>query len=181
MVRCAIATRSPGVVAPRACASVSVHGAGGVVTLAGGEGFAGPGSTVASPAGGRDGVGRSSGSGRSTLRAPHGPCDGVGMTGPVLLVTSPGAAAYDLGDGHPMRAVRTALTHDLADQLGVLARPAWSTMTAGPARVEDLLAVHTETYVAMVQAADRVPASMLAHFGLGTDDTPVIPALHEAA
>jgi acetoin utilization protein AcuC len=103
------------------------------------------------------------------------------VTGPVLLVTSPGAAAYDLGEGHPMRAVRAALTRDLAAALGVLGRPTWATRAAGSARDEELLLVHTDSYVGMVRAADRLPASMLAYVGLGTDDTPVIPGLHDAA
>lgn len=99
----------------------------------------------------------------------------------VLLVTSPAAAAYDLGEGHPMRAIRAALTTDLATELGVLARPVWSLRSVGPASPDQLMAVHADTYVAMVQAADRLPASMLAYVGLGTDDTPVIPGLHDAA
>lgn len=103
------------------------------------------------------------------------------MTGPALLVTSPAAASYDLGEGHPMRAVRAVLTFDLATGLGVLARPAWTTLAAGPARAEELHLVHLDTYVAMVAAADRLPASMLAYVGLGTEDTPVIPGLHDAA
>jgi acetoin utilization protein AcuC len=41
--------------------------------------------------------------------------------------------------------------------------------------------VHREHYIAMVAAADDLAPRMLAHVGLGTEDTPVVPGLHEAA
>jgi len=103
------------------------------------------------------------------------------MTGSVLLVSSPAAAGYDLGEGHPMRAIRGELTIALAEQLGVLTRGVWSRADAGPARVEELRLVHREHYIAMVASADELAPRMLAHVGLGTEDTPVVPGLHEAA
>jgi acetoin utilization protein AcuC len=89
--------------------------------------------------------------------------------------------AYDLGDGHPMRAVRSRLTAELAEALGVLARPGWTRREAEPARPIDLQLAHTESYVALVREADRLPERILGYIGLGTEDTPVIPGLHDAA
>jgi acetoin utilization protein AcuC len=99
----------------------------------------------------------------------------------VLLVGSPEATAYDLGDGHPMRAIRGELTTRLATGLGVLDRPSWSRRDAAPARDDELLLVHNDAYLAVVRAAERIAPGILSHFGLGTEDTPVIPGLHEAA
>lgn len=103
------------------------------------------------------------------------------MSGDVLLVSSPQAAAYDLGEGHPMRAIRGELTTALATSLGIMQRPVWSRMDAGIARDEELALVHTETYIALVRAADRLPPQILASVGLGTADNPVVPGLHDAA
>lgn len=98
-----------------------------------------------------------------------------------VLITSAGAARYDLGDGHPMRAVRSTLSIDLATELGVFKRPGWWRREAEPATPAQLRTVHTDTYVAMVERADHLPAHLLAHLGLGTEDTPVFPGMHEAS
>ena len=87
------------------------------------------------------------------------------MSGKALLVTSPGAAAYDLGEGHPMRAVRAELTTRLAGALGVLARPSWSVEQAPAARTEELALVHTEAYIGLVQGAEFLPPAFLAYAG----------------
>jgi acetoin utilization protein AcuC len=98
-----------------------------------------------------------------------------------VLITSAGAARYDLGDGHPMRAVRATLSADLATELGILSRPGWWKREAEPATSAQLQTVHTETYVQLVERADHLPAHILAHFGLGTEDTPVFPGMHAAS
>lgn len=104
------------------------------------------------------------------------------MTGPAVLVRSSAAVTYDLGEGHPMRAIRAELTVRLAAALGVLGRPVWQVRDAQPARDAELTLVHDEAYVAMVRAADRMPPAFLAAYaGLATEDTPVIPGLHDAA
>lgn len=103
------------------------------------------------------------------------------MGGSALLVSSPAAAAYDFGDGHPMRAIRGELTTRLAAGLGIMDRSAWTRRAAAPARDDELLLVHNDAYIAVVRAAERVVPGILAHFGLGTEDTPVVPGLHEAA
>jgi acetoin utilization protein AcuC len=80
-----------------------------------------------------------------------------------------------------MRAVRATLSIELATELGVLARPGWWRREAEMATPAQLQTVHTETYVALVQRADHLPSHLLAHAGLGTEDTPIIPNLHEAS
>jgi acetoin utilization protein AcuC len=98
-----------------------------------------------------------------------------------VLITSAAAAGYDLGEGHPMRAVRARLSVDLAAELGIMERPGWWRREAEPATSAQLQLVHTETYVQLVQRADHLPAHLLAHLGLGTEDTPVFPGMHDAA
>lgn len=103
------------------------------------------------------------------------------MTGDALLVTSRGAAAYDFGSEHPMRAVRTDLAMSLAEDLGVLRRPVWRRLDAPRASSTELALVHSDAYVALVGAADRVPAGILASVGLGPGDTPVFAGIDGAA
>ena len=103
------------------------------------------------------------------------------MTGLVTLVSSPDATAYDLGAGHPLRAVRGTLTVSLAEQLGVLDRPVWKRSEAPSATPEQLAHAHDEVYLAIVSAADRASPGALRLAGLGTDDTPVFPGMHAAA
>lgn len=103
------------------------------------------------------------------------------MSCPATLVTVPGAAAYDFGEAHPMRPFRVRLTLRLAEQLGILHRNGWRHITSEPAAMSDLLSVHGDTYVTLVRNASRLPDTMRAAAGLGTEDTPVFDGMHEAA
>jgi acetoin utilization protein AcuC len=103
------------------------------------------------------------------------------MTAAITLVTSLAARDYELGSDHPMRAVRAELSIKLADSLGVLTRPVWHTLEAEPAQPPDLALVHSDRYVGMVRASERLPAGILANVGLGTEDTPVFAGIHDAA
>jgi acetoin utilization protein AcuC len=86
--------------------------------------------------------------------------------------------AYDFGVGHPMHPSRLGLTHRLLEDLGVLedgvVRP------VEPATRAELRTVHTEEFVREVMRLSDSPASADGSFGIGTDDTPAFPAMHEA-
>jgi acetoin utilization protein AcuC len=86
--------------------------------------------------------------------------------------------AYDFGPGHPMAPVRIELTMALARQLDVLDQMDVTTFSA--ASDAELQLVHTKTYIAAVKSAGRTSRSYAAH-GLGTDDDPVFPGMHEAS
>jgi acetoin utilization protein AcuC len=114
---------------------------------------------------------------------------------------------YDFGPGHPMAPVRVKLTMELALAFGVL--DGGGVMVASPpaATVDELALVHDPGYIEMVRAAGhlaaraRMPAGArttgaadtgdaaefarlrraAALFGLGTDDDPIFPDMHEAA
>ncbi|WP_315095848.1 acetoin utilization protein AcuC [uncultured Cellulomonas sp.] len=99
---------------------------------------------------------------------------------PVRVVWSRDMLAYDFGHGHPMTAERLDLTIRLADSLGVLSGPDVDLVGAEMASDELLATVHDPAYVAAVHraATDGTPSP---EHGLGTDDDPVFPDMHEAS
>jgi acetoin utilization protein AcuC len=92
-------------------------------------------------------------------------------------------AAYDFGPGHPLAPVRVELTIELARALGVLGRPGVSVRRAVPATDAELELVHDPAYIAAVRLAGhgQLPETRARLFGLGTEDDPVFPGMHEAS
>ena len=93
------------------------------------------------------------------------------------LIHRPEYAGYDFGPEHPFTPARLAMLMDLIRCLG---HPV--SAVAGPAATrEDILTVHDEAYVAMVEALDRgEPRPEAQRYGLGTQDNPVFPGLDTA-
>lgn len=96
----------------------------------------------------------------------------------------------DLGRGgfgpeHPMHPLRLRLTAALARDLGLFSRPGVRVSGAGTADDAVLSTVHTAEYIRAVRACGTAggagPAPGAASFGLGTEDVPVHPGMHEAA
>ncbi len=101
---------------------------------------------------------------------------------------------YDFGPGHPLAPVRIELTMALARSLGVLAEPGVHVAAPRPATDAELELVHDPQYIAAVVQAGRwarehagAPAGSGAGqlraarmFGLGTEDDPVFPGMHDA-
>jgi acetoin utilization protein AcuC len=83
---------------------------------------------------------------------------------------------YDFGPGHPLAPVRVELTMELARQLGVLGRPGVTVAPADPASDDELELIHDPRYLEAVRVARPDP-----RFGLGSDDNPVFPGMHDAA
>jgi acetoin utilization protein AcuC len=89
--------------------------------------------------------------------------------------------AYDFGHDHPLAPVRVELTMALARWFGLLDAPG---VTVAPVRAADdalLELVHSPDYIAAVRDVARLPRAQRARFGLGTDDNPVFPGMHEAS
>ncbi|GLH74616.1 acetoin utilization protein AcuC [Geothrix limicola] len=87
-------------------------------------------------------------------------------------------AGYDFGPEHPFTPARLAMLLDLLQGLGHPATP----LAAPAATREDILSIHDEAYVAMVEALDRGEARPEAErFGLGTPDNPIFPGMDLAA
>ena len=85
---------------------------------------------------------------------------------------------YDLGGHHPLHPLRWELTWALAGELGVL--DAYDVLVPGQADDEMLGWVHTPGYIAAVRAASGSVPIAVGH-GLGTDDNPIFPGMHENA
>jgi acetoin utilization protein AcuC len=93
---------------------------------------------------------------------------------------------YDFGPGHPMAPVRVELTMELARAFGVLDATGVTIAVPDPASTAELELVHDGGYVSAVRrASDAEPATLdpatLFKYGLGTEDDPVFPGMHDAA
>ena len=91
-------------------------------------------------------------------------------------------AGYDFGPGHPLAPVRVELTIALARALGVLEAEAVTVASPAPASDDELGWVHDRGYVdAVKRAGDPEPMLLRGQYGLGTDDNPIFPGMHEAS
>ncbi|MFY9913505.1 MAG: acetoin utilization protein AcuC [Nocardioidaceae bacterium] len=100
------------------------------------------------------------------------------MAGSGTLVFDEELTAYDFGIGHPMAPIRVDLTIRLAAALGVLAD--LDVVPAPLAGDDDLELVHSARYIEAVKGITDYHDQDLAH-GLGTDDNPTFPRMHEAS
>lgn len=96
------------------------------------------------------------------------------------LVWSEAMLGYDFGPRHPMNPLRLDLTFRLAHALGVLDAPGVEVVGAEPASDEVLRTAHDRAYVEAVRLASTTGQPDLDR-GLGTEDDPVFPGMHQAA
>ncbi len=89
--------------------------------------------------------------------------------------------AYDFGHDHPLAPVRVELTMALARQYGVLDAPEVSLEPVPPADDALLELVHAPEYVQAVKSVAHTGYAERLRYGLGTDDNPVFPGMHEAS
>ena len=101
---------------------------------------------------------------------------------------------YHFGPGHPMAPVRVELTMRLAHEFGLWDQPGVTVASPAPATDEDLKLVHEGRYITTVEAVSRwaehsdaregldgTQLRVARMFGLGTEDNPVFPGMHEAS
>ena len=101
--------------------------------------------------------------------------------GPATVVFDPTLTEYDFGPSHPMSPVRVDLTMRLAADLGVTGGRAGLRLVDAPfATLDQIATVHDAQLIEAVERCGRTsrPEELL---GLGTDDNPVFPGMHEAA
>lgn len=111
--------------------------------------------------------------------APGGP-EGADHT--VHVVRDPGFAGYDFGPHHPMHPLRIDLTHRLCEALGIYDRdPIRLRPASAPATCEELLRVHTPALLEAVTRAGHVRGHHDLARGIGSDDTPGFPDMHEVS
>lgn len=103
------------------------------------------------------------------------------------FVYSAHGQAYHFHEHHPFNQRRLPITIDLLQALSAL--PASAIVEPKHAAKDDLLRMHTAAYVEAVQRLGSLPLDQndwdlpdaAARFGLGTEDTPCFPGMHEAA
>lgn len=90
---------------------------------------------------------------------------------------------YDFGPSHPMNPVRVDLTMRLARSLGVVdgTEGGLVAVPAPDATDADLLVVHDPQLIEAVRRSSADPALSDPRHGLGTDDNPNFPHMHQAA
>ncbi|PFG34149.1 acetoin utilization protein AcuC [Sanguibacter antarcticus] len=98
----------------------------------------------------------------------------------VRISWSPELVEHNFGRGHPMAPLRLDLTVRLAEGLGLLAHDDVTVVGSSVASDELLSTVHEPEYVAAVHAASDDDREDPAR-GLGTDDNPIFPGIHESA
>ena len=102
------------------------------------------------------------------------------MSGRAVFVHDPGLEAYGFGGDHPFNPLRVRMTIELCEALGLMEGHAY--LAPEPATDEDLTTVHSLNFVRTVQKAGRGAADLheLLEYGIGTQDVPVFPKMHEA-
>jgi acetoin utilization protein AcuC len=102
--------------------------------------------------------------------------------GPATVVFDQSLTEYDFGPDHPMSPVRVDLTMRLAADLGVTSSNGTGLrlVDAPVATLDQIATVHDARLIEAVERCGRTnrPEELL---GLGTDDNPVFPGMHEAA
>lgn len=108
------------------------------------------------------------------------------MSGKTAFIFAPAFLNYKFMDDHPFHPKRLEITLDLLEQLGLL--PQDQILSPRPATVEELALVHDPIYIQAVQqasqAADKEGGEEREEwqpFGIGTEDNPIFPDMHEAA
>jgi acetoin utilization protein AcuC len=96
------------------------------------------------------------------------------------VVWTPALLDYDFGPQHPMAPLRLDLTFRLARELGLLDLPGVDVVGAELAGDAVLVTAHDADYVAAVRQASAHGVEDHER-GLGTDDDPVFPGMHDAA
>jgi acetoin utilization protein AcuC len=97
-----------------------------------------------------------------------------------VLVWDPGVALYRFRPDHPFNPRRLELTVSLIEAMGLLDRPGVAMVAPRHATRAELELVHAPEYVdAVERLSGDAPRDEAANWGLGTDDTPVFPGMHE--
>jgi acetoin utilization protein AcuC len=103
------------------------------------------------------------------------------VSGRVGLVYSAEIAEYDHGPQHPLRPVRVRLTRELIAAYGLLDQEHVDEVPTRIASDEELMLVHTETYLDAIKRAGDGEQGDWYRFGLGPGDNPIFPNMHAAS
>lgn len=95
------------------------------------------------------------------------------------LIWDPSLADYDLGDSHPLNPLRLTLSVELMEALGLLTPE--GVLAPREATERELLLVHSIGYIEAVRQASDWAFGFRMAMGLGTEDNPVYPGMHDVA
>jgi acetoin utilization protein AcuC len=99
----------------------------------------------------------------------------------VSVVVDERLASYNFGPSHPMSPIRIQLAYRLAREFGLLDLPNVSIIdSVVPCTDEELLSVHTPEFIRSVKLAGRHGLVNDPRTGIGTEDVPIFPEMHEA-
>lgn len=99
----------------------------------------------------------------------------------LTLVYDDAMAAYHFSERHPMNPERLGLTARLLRDLGVLERTGSAVRAPYVADDDQLRTVHAAAYVEAVKRASGPDGEASPELGLGTEDDPLFPELHQAS
>lgn len=104
------------------------------------------------------------------------------MTGHAAFIWDDRLRAYDFGPGHPLAPVRCQLTYRLIRDFGMIDSSGTTLIEpVEPADVDAVLRVHSREFMDAVRSAGADLARADPRRGLGTEDVPAFPGMHEAA
>jgi len=92
-------------------------------------------------------------------------------------------ASYRFTPGHPLNPRRLQLTVELLERLGLIGDTPAPVVSPRYAADDEIAAVHDVAYIEAVRTASADPAQRAGYaaFGLGSEDVPVVPGMHDAA
>ena len=98
-----------------------------------------------------------------------------------VFIFSQDLLKYKFNSHHPFNQQRLELTLDLLNNIGAINEN--QIVLPRMATEEELLLIHDPSYVDAVKLAShgQLPASVADNYGLGTEDTPIFPNMHEAS
>lgn len=88
---------------------------------------------------------------------------------------------YSFSPDHPFNQLRVTLTYDLLQKGGFISPS--QIISPRMATDEEIAYIHTEEYINAVKRAGegKLEKSIAMTYGLGTEDTPMFPNMHEAS
>ncbi len=103
------------------------------------------------------------------------------MTSNAVFIYSDDILSYKFSNNHPFNQLRVQLTYELLREFGALGNQ--DIVLPRMASDEELQLVHDTSYIQAVKLAGSGELSVekAADFGLGTEDTPMFPNMHEAS
>jgi acetoin utilization protein AcuC len=98
------------------------------------------------------------------------------------LVWADELAGYRFRPGHPLDPRRLELTVSLIQAMGLVGDSGRTMVPPRNATDAELRTVHTADYVDAVRSVSADPTALVdRRFGLGTEDVPIVPGMHEMA